>query len=625
MYIWFSIIGDLFDLLAFFFFFYRKFFSFLILQICLALSSPIYLALIPSIYSPSTYNRVHTDMAVQVAKDYVDEDVSFESLHLDPRLIQAINKLGYEHPTLVQTQSIKLSLEDKKDIIARASTGSGKTAAYCIPIIQSILTDREGSRSSEHHTKAIILVPTKELSKQVSDFLNDLCVFCSKEVRLLNATESLGDDLLNSLVDEHPEIIISTPSKLVSIFENHKNLTFADLKYFVIDEVDLVVSYGYNDDLEKLSDQYLNMKQGVQVFMMSATLNEDVDALKKRFCTKPAVLRLQDVSEDNKDLRQYYIKTGELDKFLLIYVILKLNLIKGKILIFVNDLDRGYRLKLYLQNFGIRSCILNSELPLNSRLHIVEQFNKNVYHLLIATDESNEQDAEDKDEKKSSKSSKKADYGVSRGVDFKNVACVLNFDLPTSSRAYIHRVGRTARAGKSGISLSFVVDAKEWGKHRASSLATARKDEKVMERIRRAQTKLGYELEPYQFDKTQLDNFRYRMEDSFRSITRAAIREARLREIKMELITSEKLKRHFEENPEDLATLRHDKAVSKVRSDQNLKDVPDYLLPKAARKNPSQVGFVPFNRSNGRKRRRGGRNGKDWKKRKVDPLKKFRK
>ena len=93
-------------------------------------------------------------MAVEVAKDYVDEDVSFESLHLDPRLIQAINKLGYEHPTLVQTQSIKLSLEDKKDIIARASTGSGKTAAYCIPIIQSILADKEGSRSSEHHTKA---------------------------------------------------------------------------------------------------------------------------------------------------------------------------------------------------------------------------------------------------------------------------------------------------------------------------------------------------------------------------------------------------------------------------------------------------------------------------------------
>ena len=564
-------------------------------------------------------------MVVQVAKDYVDEDISFESLHLDPRLIQAINKLGYEHPTLVQTQSIKLSLEDKKDIIARASTGSGKTAAYCIPIIQSILADKEGSGSSEHHTKAIILVPTKELSKQVCDFLNDLCVYCSKEVRFLNTTEALGDDLLNSLVDEHPEIIVSTPSKLVSIFEAHKNLTFDDLKYFVIDEVDLVVSYGYNDDLEKLSDQYLNMKQGVQVFMMSATLNEDVDALKKRFCTKPAVLRLQDVGDESKDLKQYYIKTGELDKFLLIYVILKLNLIRGKILIFVNDLDRGYRLKLYLQNFGIRSCMLNSELPLNSRLHIVDQFNKNVYHLLIATDESNEHDSDDKEGKKDAKKSNKAEYGVSRGVDFKNVACVLNFDLPTSSRAYIHRVGRTARAGKSGISLSFVVDAKEWGKHRASSLPTARKDEKVMERIKRAQAKLGYELEPYQFDKKQLDNFRYRMEDSFRSVTRAAIREARLREIKMELITSEKLKRHFEENPEDLATLRHDKAVSKVRSDQNLKDVPDYLLPKVARKNPSQVGFVPFNSSNKRRNRKGGRNGKGWKKRKVDPLKKFRK
>ncbi|QPG76823.1 hypothetical protein FOA43_004217 [Brettanomyces nanus] len=573
---------------------------------------------------------------VEVAKDYVDEEVSFESFHLDPRLLQAIIKLGYEHPTLVQTQAIKLSLDEKKDIIARAATGSGKTAAYCIPIVQSILSnqqDQQDKEQAEHSIHAVILVPTKELSQQVYEFLNELTIYCGKVVKLLNLSDSVDDDLLVSLVNEQPEVIISTPSKLVTMLEKNKKLSLTQLKYMVIDEVDLVVSYGYSDDLEKLT-KYLNLKQEMQMFLMSATLNEDVAELKSKFCSKPAVLKLQDLADNSKELAQYYIKTNELDKFLLVYVILKLKLIRGKILVFVNDLERGYRLKLYLQNFGLRACVLNSELPLNSRLHIVEQFNKNVYNLLIATDDSNYYDDEDLSSSKSSKSSKNSkdsknsensktpsEYSASRGVDFQNVACVLNFDLPTSSKAYVHRVGRTARAGKAGIALSFIVNNKDWGKHKASSLASARKDEKVLARIEKTQKKLGFELQPYQFDTKQLDNFRYRMEDSFRSVTKAAIRDARLREIKMELITSDKLKRHFEENPEDLATLRHDKAVSKVRSDRNLQDVPDYLLPKAVRLDPKKITFIPFNKSNGKtsKKRRRKEGGK-----KVDPLKKFR-
>lgn len=108
-------------------------------------------------------------------------------------------------------------------------------------------------------------------------------------------------------------------------------------------------------------------------------------------------MKLNDDAANQNKLVQYYAKTTEFDKFLLAYVIFKLNLIKGKTIVFVNNIDRGYRLKLFLEQFGIRCCILNSELPINSRLHIVEEFNKNVYHLLIATDETNELN-EEKDE-----------------------------------------------------------------------------------------------------------------------------------------------------------------------------------------------------------------------------------
>lgn len=570
---------------------------------------------------------------IAVSKDYVDDAVTFESFNLDPRLIQAINKLGFEHPTLIQSQSIKLSLQEKKDIIAKASTGSGKTAAYCIPIIQSILVDAE-SRGADVNgdIQSVVLVPTKELAQQVTNFLKDLTMFCGKHARCANLNDIVNDQLLISVLNEKPEILVATPSRLLTILEENSKVNLMNLKYLVIDEVDLMLSYGYDEDLEKLG-KFLNLKQHMQVFMMSATLNEDINSLKEKFCNKPAILKLQDLDNQNKRLLQYYIKTNEYDKFLLIYVILKLNLIKGKILVFVNNLDRGYKLKLFLQNFGIRSCILNSELPINSRLHILEEFNKNVYNLLIATDESNEYD-EDNDEEGTKaerpnnnshkdKNTKDArDYGVTRGVDFKNVACVLNFDLPTSSKAYIHRVGRTARGGKSGMSLSFVVMKNEWGKHKSSSLPSARKDEKVLGRIERTQKKLGYEISPYKFDEKQLDNFRYRMDDSFRSVTQTAVREARLKEIKMELMASEKLKRHFEENPQDLATLRHDKALSKVRADVNLKRVPDYLLPAGSRQDAKPIGFVPFTKhkkhAQGNKKRKSGGN------RKVDVLKKQR-
>jgi ATP-dependent RNA helicase DDX56/DBP9 len=132
------------------------------------------------------------------------------------------------------------------------------------------------------------------------------------------------------------------------------------------------------------------------------------------------------------------------------------------------------------------------------------------------------------------------EYGVARGIDFLDVACVLNFDLPTSSRAYTHRVGRTARAGRGGTALSFVLPTSEFGKHKAvGGVPSTRQDERVWERIDRAQQG---RVSEYVFDKKQVDAFRYRMEDALRAVTRYAIREARLKEIKQELLTSDKLK-----------------------------------------------------------------------------------
>ena len=135
------------------------------------------------------------------------------------------------------------------------------------------------------------------------------------------------------------------------------------------------------------------------------------------------------------------------------------------------------------------------------------------------------------------------EYGVTRGVDFVDVSCVLNFDLPTSAQAYTHRVGRTARAGRSGMALSFVVPSNQWGKNKVvGCVPSAKKDEAVFARIGKEQASKGSKVMEYRFDMEQVEAFRYRMEDALRAVTKTAIKEARIKELKTEILNSDRLK-----------------------------------------------------------------------------------
>ncbi|VVT58206.1 uncharacterized protein SAPINGB_P006090 [Magnusiomyces paraingens] len=586
------------------------------------------------------------------------EDTTFAELDLDSRLLQALSLIKLYKPTPIQVKAIPLALGLKKDIIGRAKTGSGKTVAYAIPIVESILQESVKSQSETSSThkgavgnRAIILVPSRELADQVAKLFKSLTIFADKLVGVVNVSSqqsssatatTSSENIMASLLATKPAIIVGTPAKVLAHIQSG-SIDASAISYLVIDEADLILSYGFREDLDALA-QLLPVKKTIQTWLMSATISEDINDIKAAFCRKNlAVLRLEDnVGEaggaSSNKLLQYYVKTSEIDKFLLIYVIFKLRLIRGKTLIFVNNIERCYQLKLFLEQFGIKSIVLNSELPIASRLHIVEEFNRNVYDLLIATDENThymedgEKDEEEEKEEeqeqeegketqkkrrrnKKSKFSSDKEYSVSRGVDFRNVACVLNFDLPTSATVYTHRIGRTARANKSGMALSFVVPRKDWRKkeYRTASLDTAKKDEKVLARVMKHQEKKrakalkrlgldeeqiasssgvpeGYSendaaviIQPYVFDMKQMESFRYRMEGAFRAVTKMAVREARIKEIRQELLTSEKLKRHFEENPEDLAFLRHDKELHAAKVQPHLKRVPQYLLPSQAR------------------------------------------
>lgn len=579
---------------------------------------------------------------------------TFESFNLDARLLQAVLKEKYLQPTPVQAEAIPLALEGK-DILARAKTGSGKTAAYILPILQSLLVKEAGS-SARKGISVLVLVPTRELAEQVHKSFSTLSAYCAKHIRSINLTQRVSDTVLRSILADSPDIVVSTPGKASQTLASAA-FSLDNLTHLVIDEADLVLSYGYEDDINGLAK---SIPGGIQTFLMSATLTTEVDTLKALFCKNPATLKLEEKEEEGEGVTQYVVKCAEDEKFLLMYVIFKLRLIKGKCIIFVENVDRSYRLKLFLEQFSVKSCVLNSELPVNSRLHVVEEFNKGVYDIIIAADDQEilggvaskkvkakdaveddvkedaapaADDSEEEDvqqpRKRQKVSGKDKDYGISRGIDFQNVSCVLNFDLPASSKAYTHRIGRTARAGKTGMALSFVIPKDLYGKHKPTSIASAKHNETLLDKIIKRQAKKGKEVKPYSFDMNQIDAFRYRMSDALRAVTRAAVREARARELRQELLKSEKLKRHFEENPDELRHLRHDNEVRAARVQSHLKHVPDYLMPAKGRKalTADEIGFVGVGRTSENRLRKAVRNNRNRGKKatgeRLDPLKSF--
>lgn len=538
--------------------------------------------------------------------DQVEESSSFHEMGLDDRLVKAIAKLNWSQPSLIQEKAIPLALEGK-DILARAMTGSGKTAAYAIPVIQRILQDKQAN-SSNSGIRSVVLVPTKELAKQAHRNIKELSCYCSRDIKVADVAQG---NLIStkSLLMECPDIVVATPSVLLGHVQA-KNIDLkASLQMLIIDEADLVFSYGYEHDLKSLLSHFPKIYQS---FLMSATLSEDVTALKKLVLHNPVILKLQESQLPSDDkLTQYFIKCEMEEKFLLIYTLLKLRLVQGKTILFVNGIDRCYRLKLFLEQFSIKACVLNSELPHNSRLHIVEEFNRDIYDYIIASDESVfDAVATPSANVKKKKRKKDKEYGVSRGVDFQGVENVINFDFPTAVDAYIHRVGRTARGDNDGTALSFV---------------TAN-DYKMLKKAEEELTKefIGEKKEifkPYQFKMEEIEGFRYRAQDALRAVTKSAVKEARLKEIKSEILNSEKLKAYFEENPRDLQVLRHDKDLHPTRIQPHLKNVPEYLVPPTLR--PSMA-------KSSRKRRRPfissqkNSHTAHSKKRKVDPLKSFK-
>ncbi|KAL7563425.1 hypothetical protein ACA910_016521 [Epithemia clementina (nom. ined.)] len=613
----------------------------------------------------------------------LDPDETFTSLSekvgLDNRLKEAIVRLGFVQPTLVQSKCLPLALSSGRDLLVRAKTGSGKTIAYALPLLHKLLKRDESKRST---VGAVVLVPTRELCSQLQQTLQELTYYCDEiiSVAILSVGQARGEkskqelQWQESMLRDNPSAIVATPAGLLRHIRSGALTSLNEsVETLVVDEADLVLSFGYSNEIAEIVKALPRICQG---FLMSATLSPEVDSLKKIMLHSPVVLKLENDDGDKQSgrrLKQFYLNLPKNDKNLVIFVFLKLGLLKGKGLFFVNSTDAGYRLKLFLEQVHIRSAVLNAELPFRSRMNILDQFNVGNFDFLIATDTSTDvpdslkedkaNDDDEKDEESSdigddaddnknddgskqsktrTKRSRKGDqeYGVARGLDFRHVSFVVNVDFPPNPRSYAHRVGRTARGGATGVALSLVErESKEQHEAllavqrdqptiplvgpstetlHAASASSLSAGERAMGDSTNATAAVPREQAqptPLDFDLREIEGFRYRIEDVSRAVTKTAVREARAAELRAEMLNSERLQEHFEQNPADLQILEHDRVTThSSRIQEHMGHVPRYLLPQGM-----QVAKLKK-----RKKRRISRNSMDRSsKDSKDPLKSF--
>lgn len=387
-------------------------------------------------------------------------EVDFDNLGLDARLLRAIKKRGFERPTAVQSECIPKALEGR-DIVARARTGSGKTLAYLLPAFHRVLNSGKGLAGWQ----ALILVPTRELCEQVKEVALALAQHCGES---LTAVALLAEGhAARSAASSAGQVVVSTPARVAALIRDgalSARLLERTLSTLVLDEADLLLSYGYEGDVAAIAPL---VPRSCQCMLMSATTSDDVDRLTKLVLQNPIALDLLAAAGgaegagapddgagaaaeiDHRSItlpaacgaRGPASETGE--KLLYLLALLRLNLVQPKVLIFVNSAEAGMRVRLFLDAFGLRCSLLSAELPLNSRHHVLQEFNRGLFDYLIATDDvhaadfqprlskKQQQQQQGKDKRGRKGPKKDEEFGVTRGIDFKGVRTVINFDMPS--------------------------------------------------------------------------------------------------------------------------------------------------------------------------------------------------
>ncbi|KAL4771446.1 ATP-dependent rRNA helicase rrp3 [Aspergillus nidulans var. acristatus] len=351
---------------------------------------------------------------------------SFKELGIIDQLCEACENMGYKAPTPIQSQAIPLALEGR-DVIGLAETGSGKTAAFALPMLQALM-------EAPQTLFGLVLAPTRELAYQISQAFETL----GSTIGVRCAVIVGGMDMVAQSIalGKKPHIIVATPGRLLDHLENTKGFSLRNLKYLAIDEADRLLDMDFGESLDKI---IRILPRTRHTYLFSATMSTKVESLQRASLSNPVRVSVSSKYQTVSTLQSSYICIPHKHKNL--YLVYLLNEFAGQsAIIFTTTVHETQRVAFMLRALGFGAIPLHGQLSQSARLGALGKFRSRSRDILVATDV------------------------AARGLDIPSVDVVFNFDLPMDSKTYIHRVGRTARAGKSGVAISFVTqyDVEVW-------------------------------------------------------------------------------------------------------------------------------------------------------------------
>lgn len=347
--------------------------------------------------------------------------MNFSELGLAKRICDDVETLGFTEPTEIQMKAIPPILAGK-DIMASAETGSGKTAAYGLPIVQAL---RGGS---QRLPRVLILVPTRELAVQVNDEIIRFANNCG--IRTVTIYGGVGFEKQVRLLKRGVDVIVATPGRLFDHIEQG-NAQLKNVNMLVLDEADRMLDMGFTPQVRRIVDEIEGQRQTV---MFSATINKAVERSGEEFLKDPVSICVNSDRVEPASIEQKIHIVQEGEKTSLLIKIVKEETEQPTVLVFTKTRHRAAKICSMLNAASIRAGEIHSDISQNKRESTLKQFRSGQITVLVATDI------------------------AARGLDVPAISHVVNFDLPLSAADYVHRIGRTGRAGRSGIALSFVSD-----------------------------------------------------------------------------------------------------------------------------------------------------------------------
>jgi superfamily II DNA/RNA helicase len=351
--------------------------------------------------------------------------LSFSNLSLAEPLARAVAEMGYESMTPIQAEAIPVVLTGK-DVMGAAQTGTGKTAAFSLPLLQRLLKHENSSTSpARHPVRALVLLPTRELADQVAQQVK----LYAKYTNLRSAVVFGGMDMKPQTLElkKGVEVLVATPGRLLDHIEA-KNAVLNQVEYVVLDEADRMLDIGFLPDLQRILS-YLPKERTTLLF--SATFSPEIKRLANSYLKDPITIEVARPNETASTVEQRFYSVGDDDKRRALKQIIRQRGIT-QAFVFVNSKLGCARLARSLERDGLKTTALHGDKSQDERLKALAAFKAGEVDLLVATDV------------------------AARGLDIKDVPAVFNFDVPFNAEDYVHRIGRTGRAGASGLAVTFV-------------------------------------------------------------------------------------------------------------------------------------------------------------------------